>query len=101
MAAATVQVLFGNAKKASKKASEPNKSTKKDVMFGGDHVGAPHISGAMPHEESHEEKLHRAAAEEHVNATRDYVAGRINSKQYSERKERAARFMRHTPKSKG
>lgn len=99
MAAATVEVLFGPAKKANKSGSKPNPSTKKSpAPFGGATlIGAPHIAD----EPSHEEKLHRAAAEEHVNAARDFVAGRITSKQYSERKERAARFMRHTPKSKG
>lgn len=100
MAAATVQVLFGNAKKAKKSASDGNPSTKKPVMFGGDHMGAPGSQAMLPEEPSHEERLHRAAADEHVAAARDFVAGRINSKQYAERKERAGRFMRHTPKSK-
>ncbi len=88
MTAATVSVLFGSAKKKGKKEA-PEVAPP---------ASGPMHMGMLP-EESHEERLHRAAADEHVNAARDFVAGRISHKEFKDRKERAASLMKHTPKS--
>jgi hypothetical protein len=94
---AEIQVMFGTAKKAPK-AQKANPSTKKVVMS-----PAPMIGGSLDSaykEPTHEERLHRAAADEHVHATRDYVGGRISKAQYEDRKKRAESVMAKTPKSR-
>lgn len=93
---AEIQVMFGTAKK-SPKAQKANPSKDKVVMS-----PAPTIGGSLDSaykEPTHEERLHRAAADEHVHATREYVGGRISKSQYEERKKRASAVMAKTPKS--
>lgn len=87
-----VTVMFGS-KPAKAKATKPNPTKAKPVI-----VPAPveHVYK----EPTHEERLHRAAQNGHVDATHDYVAGRISSKEYSERKRRAEQVMAKMPKSK-
>lgn len=88
-------VIFGVGKsKLSGNKTKDNPSRVKPAMVGNTALGAP-ISEAP----SHEERLHSAAADEHVNATRDYVAGRIGKKDFEERKRRAASIMSKTPKN--
>ena len=89
--------MFGTAKKAPK-AQKANPSKEKVVMS-----PAPTIGGSLNSEykePTHEERLHRAAADEHVHATRDYVGGRITKSQYEDRKKRAESVMSKTPKSR-
>lgn len=87
--------MFGTAKK-SPKAQKANPTKEKIVMS-----PAPTIGGSLEYKEpTHEERLHRAAADEHVHATRDYVGGRITKSQYEERKKRASVVMAKTPKSR-
>lgn len=90
-----VTVMFGT--KAKAKALKPNPTKAKPVM-----VPAPtqHVMDSGYKEPTHEERLHRAAQNGHIEATHDYVAGRISSAQYSERKRRAESVMSKTPKSK-
>lgn len=94
---AEIQVMFGTAKK-SPKAQKANPSKEKVVMSPAPAIGASLDSAYK--EPTHEEKLHRAAADEHVYATRDYVGGRITKAQYHERKRRAESIMAKTPKSR-
>jgi hypothetical protein len=92
----SVAVIFGaGGKKPSKNAQKDNPTKQKPPMVGNANFGAP-----LAEAPSHEERLHNAAADEHVNAARDFVAGRISHKDYKERKARAASFMANTPKSK-
>lgn len=51
-------------------------------------------------EPTHAERMHSAAADEHVHATRDYVAGRISSKQYGKVASRARKVMSCTKPSR-
>lgn len=51
-------------------------------------------------EPTHGERIHSAAKSEHVNAARDFVAGRISHKQYQDRKRRSEKVMAETPKAK-
>lgn len=90
-----VAVIFGAGKsKLSGNKTKDNPSRAKPVMVGNTAMGAP-----LEHAPTHEERLHNAAADEHVNAHRDYVAGRITSKEFTERKRRAESIMSKTPKN--
>lgn len=91
-----VTVMFGS-KPAKAKSTKPNPTKAKPAI-----VPAPtqHVMDSGYKEPTHEERLHRAASSGHVEATHDYVAGRITSAQYSERKRRAEQVMAKTPKSK-
>ena len=89
-----VSIMFG-AKPASKKSSKPNPSKVKPVM-----VQAPMIGHAMEKAPSHGERMHSAAADEHVYNTRKYVAGEISSAEYRRRADRAHSIMSKTPKPK-
>jgi hypothetical protein len=98
-----VAVIFGaGGSKPSKNPRGANPTKAKPVMIDGPASHASVKGPADTHESgpTHEERLHNAAADEHVNAARDYVAGRISSKDYTERKKRAASFMANTPKNK-
>ena len=89
-----VTVMFGG--KPNAKAQKANPSKAKVVMS-----PAPTIGHSLEYKEpTHEERLHRAAANGHVDATHDYVAGRITKAQYEERKRRAEKVMASTPKSR-
>lgn len=79
--------MFGGSKGKKAKASKP-KAEKAPML-------APMPAYKPP---SHDERLHNAAADEHVNAARDFVAGRISKSQFAERKARAASIMSKTPK---
>lgn len=93
---AEIQVMFGTAKK-SPKAQKANPSKEKVVMSPAPVIGHPVETYKEP---THGERLHRAAADEHVYAARDYVGGRITKAQYHERKKRAESIMAKTPKSR-
>lgn len=87
----SIEVMFGSAKKPAPKALKPNPSMAKHVM-----LPAP----VEYKEPSHDERLHNAAADGHVSATRDYVAGHITKAQYEDRKRRAESVMAKTPKKR-
>lgn len=86
-----VTVMFGAKPKG--KAQKANPSKAKVVM-------SPAPVEHVYKEPTHGERMHRAAADGHVSATHDYVAGRITKSQYHERKRRAEEVMSTTPKSK-
>lgn len=52
------------------------------------------------HEPTHAERMHNAAADEHVHAARKWVAGEISTKKFQETKRRAEKVMSTTPKQK-
>lgn len=90
-----VTVMFGG--KPNVKAQKSNPSKAKVVMS-----PAPTVGGSLDSykEPTHQERMHRAAADEHVHATRKYVAGEMTKGAYEKVKSRAAGVMAKTPKSR-
>lgn len=88
---APMAVMFG----AAKKKAAPKKAKAADATP----MAAPSPVSVYK-EPTHGERLHSAAKDEHVYAARDFVAGRINHKQYQDRKRRSEKVMSETPKSK-
>lgn len=95
----SIEVMFGSAKKSAPKAQKANPSKAKVVMSPAPSFG-PVLTASPYKEPTHEERLHNAAADGHVSATRDFVSGHITKAQYEDRKRRAESVMAKTPKKR-
>jgi hypothetical protein len=90
-----VTVMFGG--KPSKAAAKKPATKKAPVAKGTRPMPLNPVAYKEP---SHAERMHNAAADEHVYATRDYVAGRMSSKQYAKVAGRARRIMSQSKPSR-
>lgn len=92
-----VVALFGHAKKASaKRKPKPDIKSRPTAQFNKSQL----MQGTDVQMPTHEERMHNAAADEHVHAARRFVAGDISHKQFQETKRRAESIMGKTPKNK-